>query len=360
MINLTALLKHTIDESFTSAIQNAWTTVLSSLEDKWSLELRALLEQQLEGLESLEVNPLHKIILGFSEADLQQQIELSPWMINDKDSCGNTPLIWAARRDDAKAVTVLLVCEADVKAKNQRIQTALHLSRGYDCAKALIEAGADVHALDVFRLTPLYTLIFASTSADVIRLILENGADADLGHRPPLVAAAGLDKLDIVKALLDHGANIDHCCPLGFSAIQYAVQYDQPDCLRLLRDRGAKMNTVSLSGETIFDLTAWFSSIPTLKHLEEARVWGLRMGPEEMGRYWKEFNTEREAYRQKAPTEEEPIAFAELLASACLVDDKECDSLHVPEQESVRDETSQSSEDEFFDASENFAINNKS
>lgn len=76
-----------------------------------------------------------------------------------------------------------------------------------ELARWLVEQGLDVDRPDRFDATPLAT---AAGWGDVesMQLLLELGANPDAGKKPPLVAAARNRRLDAVRLLLDHGADV--------------------------------------------------------------------------------------------------------------------------------------------------------
>ena len=57
---------------------------------------------------------LHRIILGLSMADLEEEIRLYPENVNTTDVMGRTPLAWAACRGDDRAIITLLSHGAEV------------------------------------------------------------------------------------------------------------------------------------------------------------------------------------------------------------------------------------------------------
>jgi ankyrin repeat protein len=64
------------------------------------------------------------------------------------------------------------------------------------------------------------------------------------GHRHTAIAAAVQEEhLEIAKALLDKGADIEaRSKPGGFTPLEFAAQFGRPDTVRLLLSRGADPN----------------------------------------------------------------------------------------------------------------------
>jgi len=89
--------------------------------------------------------------------------------------------------------------------------------QGIDVAEALLEAGADpdrpMYGTDNRTLTPLQCLAdqYKPCNVDLVKLLLQAGADVEAtgsDKRPPVVVAAERGTLELVKLLVEHGANI--------------------------------------------------------------------------------------------------------------------------------------------------------
>ena len=89
------------------------------------------------------------------------------------------------------------------------IEKACSLSR-YDYVEALIKRGADINRR--YNLGALYTSVkFMKT--DIVKLLLENGADPSIGASYPLIAVArrwnfnSVESYKIMKLLIEYGAD---------------------------------------------------------------------------------------------------------------------------------------------------------
>ena len=117
----------------------------------------------------------------------------------------------------------------DLNAKNADGETALHLAALYgksDFAKTLVDAGADVFALDENAGTPAHDAC-ASGRIDVVRAIF--GAADALGRTRELLDARDED---------------------GETPLHLAARGEHADVVRFLLSRGADARAQSTSGET--------------------------------------------------------------------------------------------------------------
>jgi ankyrin repeat protein len=156
------------------------------------------------------------------------------------------------------------------------------MNSNWDLAKTLVEAGADVDQWDVFGEAPLFTAIGAAARNDgghasidaanetdgaaLIRLLLERGANPNqqLHFRPanvngstntrgatPLMRAAVNGDLELVKLLLEHGADAklymaDRQTPIHGVLAGRAPEKRALEIIRVLHEAGTDVNVVAL------------------------------------------------------------------------------------------------------------------
>jgi ankyrin repeat protein len=156
------------------------------------------------------------------------------------DTGGLTPLLYAARENCVACVDVLIAHGVDVDLPDPDRVSPLMLSifnNNWDIAKRLIEAGADVNQWDIYGQAPLHAIasrrdnmnrtsiddLNETTGGEILDMMLARGADPNLqlfmrpadqrgamsrGTTPLHVAAASAD-LEMVQALLAHGADVN-------------------------------------------------------------------------------------------------------------------------------------------------------
>jgi len=169
---------------------------------------------------------------------------------NERSLTGQTPLMYAAWKGRTRAIFALLAAGADVNARAtvndwKRYVTAegrkqdrnpggftalLYAARQgcVECARALVKGGAKVNLADPDGITPLLMAVM-SMHFDTAKLLIDSGANVDKWDwwgRSPLYAAVDMNtiptggrpdrlsndetsSLDIIRLLLERGANPD-------------------------------------------------------------------------------------------------------------------------------------------------------
>ena len=154
------------------------------------------------------------------------------------------------RDEKLRLVAALLEHGADPNAP----MTASLPRQGSGMAKTGRQAGA----------TP-FLIAAASADLDVMRLLLEHGADAELvteDGNTALIMAAGIgsatneeivpesDRVEALRFLFDAGARLDDANELGETALHGAVYGDHVDVIQFLADAGANLNLKNKVGQT--------------------------------------------------------------------------------------------------------------
>jgi len=222
---------------------------------------------------------------------------------------GQTALMWAAAEGQAPMVKELAAHGADLNARSKvnnwdRQVTAENRAKymplggwtallfaareGHvDCAKALVEAGADKDLQDPDGVSPM---IVATVNGhfDVARYLTEKGADPNLADRwgrtglwaaidmhilphsgrPDPIDSGAVDGTDLLKALLAHGADVnaqlvtfppyrsmsdrgaDNILSIGATPLLRAAKAGDVVGVRMLLEKGADPNLATKAGMT--------------------------------------------------------------------------------------------------------------
>jgi ankyrin repeat protein len=135
----------------------------------------------------------------------------------------------------------------------------------------LVRAGADVNAANDYGVTPL-SAACASGSTAIVELLLASGAKpntANAAGETPLMIAARTGAADAVRALVKAGAAIEaREVSRGQTALMWgAAGHDNVDVLRALVDSGADVDAPSDSGLTALMFAAREGNLPGARFL---------------------------------------------------------------------------------------------
>lgn len=190
----------------------------------------------------------------------------------------NSPLSAASGHGDVELVKLLIAGGAEVNGN--RFTRPLNRAAGYnftEVAKVLIDAGADLDVEYIFGDNPL-NLAARAGHVEVAEILLDAGMDADLtsgsyGYYTPLHEASSLE---FTKLLLDAGANPNaenkyKQTPLAYKAGRAgALRTDTEDLVQAMIDAGASVNHISGYGYTALNQAAESGQVGVAKALIEA------------------------------------------------------------------------------------------
>ena len=166
--------------------------------------------------------------------------------VNNKDRRETTPLMYSAAVGSREAMRILLDAGADAKASNALKATALHWCAGdYDKVRMLVEKGADVNAIGKAGRSPLTLAAVQGGNVKTVEYLIARGANVKGTGSPidtPLVAAAEAGDHDVLKVLLDKGAEVH---ALGDMALIRAAGMGSAPIVKLLLAKGANANAVT-------------------------------------------------------------------------------------------------------------------
>ena len=201
------------------------------------------------------------------------------------DSGGLSPLLYAARENCIACVDVLLQSKVDIDLPDPDGVSPLLvaiMNANWDLAKQLIDAGADVNQWDIYGESPLYTAIDLRARIDggrnsidapntitglaIVKLLLERGANPNmqLTFKPanargaintrgatPLIRAAVNADAEVVKLLLEKGADAtlytaDRQTPIHAVLAGRAPEPQALELIKVLQKAGTDVNVVAL------------------------------------------------------------------------------------------------------------------
>jgi len=188
----------------------------------------------------------------------------------------DTPLLYAAINGDIEIVEMLLNRGANINAVNQYGITALHnavRSKTMEIIELLLKRGAYVNAKDSYSVTPLQ-LAFENGSEEIVKLLLKHGAYVNSayncnfgeGHTEwlgvketctswegctPLWLAVGKGHEEVVKLLLESGANVHAEHKDGKTVLHFTVERRQDKFVQLLLLFSANVHAEHKDGRTV-------------------------------------------------------------------------------------------------------------
>jgi len=237
-----------------------------------------------DDLEARMFPALHKIILGLSSINLQQQLELSTSTIDDKDSNGRTALSWSATRGDAEAVKTLLSYGANPNECSHRGETSLHWAarsitkRSGEIMEALLKSGAKVNQMDCWKRT---ALIYASCDQEdpaFLRPLIDTGANLnmrDCHDRTALGYAAKRGRARVLEFLLSYGADASIPDTWGYTPLFEGVQQNHHQVLQILLQCNQGSDSRVIGRNSIAHLVSKYGDVKTMRLLTNENVMGL-------------------------------------------------------------------------------------
>ena len=169
--------------------------------------------------------------------------------INEKSSWGASALIYASEKGNINIMQYLIDNGIDVNGKaddngDTPLLWAVTGQNPYEASKLLIENGANVNATNYGGVAP--ATILAASTPKVVKLLKDNGADLDtkfLDYYPPIAIAAGAGNLEIVKALVENGADVNYYPnDINYTAIFHAIDQHNYEVAEYLFKNGVDLN----------------------------------------------------------------------------------------------------------------------
>jgi ankyrin repeat protein len=184
---------------------------------------------------------------------VQQLIEKGGTAIDAQDSTGHSALMAAAAHGRQKVVEYLVAKGADVNLSNKSGWTPLVYAvslQHFETARFLIEHGADINARFTYFQEGERTLLMQAVSS----------FDRDSRDKAQ----------EIIKTLLDRGAEVNRQDAKGKSALMMAVMKKHADIVRLLLAHGADVSLRDSDGKSALDLARDLALAEVVSQIEAA------------------------------------------------------------------------------------------
>ena len=174
---------------------------------------------------------------------------------------GFSPLHLAAHRGDLIELNRLLAQNMNVDLRDNYGRTALMVatfSRHSNVINLLIDAGANTGLLENDRYDAL-TIAGVADFPDIVKLLIKRGVNPGLTTSiydgTALIASAHLGHVEVVRALVEGGAPLDHVNNLDWTALIEAIVLGDggkrhTKIVQILVDAGANVNLADGDGTT--------------------------------------------------------------------------------------------------------------
>jgi ankyrin repeat protein/beta-lactamase regulating signal transducer with metallopeptidase domain len=193
--------------------------------------------------------------------------------INARNEQGVTALMKAAAAGHTETVQSLMAAGANPNLRGEGNYSALSYAAelgDVSMMKVLIAGGAEVDLKVGYQQATALILAAANGRRDAVILLLDNKAsiEAQSDRGTALVAAASNPKsLDVVRTLLDRGADVNAATsssnPRASTALHAAATYGGADLIKLLLDRGADINAKGRTGTPLMSAISGITTFPT-------------------------------------------------------------------------------------------------
>ncbi|KAK6357883.1 hypothetical protein TWF730_007240 [Orbilia blumenaviensis] len=200
-----------------------------------------------------------------------------PALLEEADKMGRTPLWMAAANGSIEVVELLLKYGAEMFVLNTIHRSPMHAAALFGQSQMilyLVSAGFSVNDCDHTRYQPLH-LAVQNNHYDAARTLIELGAPINAKNVhgwSSLEEAAFLaaDNVEMVKLLLDNGADIESYDSDGISPLNRAVIAGNKEVARELLARGARIDKKNSWGQGVLNECARHGRPEMLKWFVEA------------------------------------------------------------------------------------------
>ncbi|KAK4204969.1 ankyrin repeat-containing domain protein [Triangularia verruculosa] len=186
---------------------------------------------------------------------------------------GSTPLQSAAKGGHAQIVKSLCENGAWINDNLKYDMLGVAAGRGfYKLAEVLISLGSPLNAAYVYEHnSPLHHAAEAG-HGDLVRLLMQQGADLEFrnaDNHTALSLAARMKHIATIKQLHNQGADIDAISKCDYTPLIWAAERGHTQVIRTLLEAGANIEARTAFGQTALHLAAEFGQTAAAKVLLE-------------------------------------------------------------------------------------------
>ena len=195
-----------------------------------------------------------------------------------KDRAGRNALHWACIGKngiytDTQGEVLEMLLHPPGRKNYMKIQI-----KNRPAGSALIDGVKVIEEIDEYGFTPLqYACIYGNSNLnkgtrnlELVSILVKNGAKVDNGRLKPLIIASQNNNIEIVKYLLDKGANIEAKQPHNsYTALIAACERSSPEVVSLLLDAGANVDAIERNRLKCIHVAALYGNNDIIRILAE-------------------------------------------------------------------------------------------
>jgi ankyrin repeat protein len=255
----------------------AWIKIIGMQGPEKSLEILKSLFPDDDPFVAYNFSETHKAVLGIGAKKLESQLsEIT--RVNDPDSFGITALSWAARRGDDRSLIQLLARGADPNICDIWDMAPVHFASNLsdpNSVQQLVYYRANVNKTDRWCRNAFHYMTKTCSNPAFFEPFIRAGIEINhLEHwgKPALNVAAVFNNHQIVKYLLDNGAEMTYFDADDDSVIFEAVHHNSHEVLKILLQENADVTTVNRWGQTILHMAAIYGDGTTMNILNDIEL----------------------------------------------------------------------------------------